>query len=200
MSRRPPAFRGGNTRGAFDTWTRTTLTPYIAQQRQNLESEATQQYQQVIAMHVPNWEIAAASRLADMFYQFARIIRQAPMPPEWQRSGEPYETLRAEYGAMIDERTQPLVDLAKRGYEACITRATQVRWFNEWSSLCERNLNEIDRARYPLTEEIRTQPNLLFSRASNARVVFTMQAEDESGESGAPETAPPAGGGQGGGR
>lgn len=194
MSRRPPNFRGGNSRGAFDTWTRTTLTPYITQQRQNLESEATQQFQQVIAMHVPNWEIAAASRLADMFYQFAQIIRQAPMPPEWQRQGEPYETLRAEYGAMIDERTQPLVDLAKRGYEACITRATQVRWFNEWSQICERNLNEIDRQRYPLTEEIRTQPNLLFSRASNARVVFTMQAEDESGEGGAPETTPPAGG------
>jgi hypothetical protein len=105
---------------------------------------------------------------------------------------------------MVDERTQPLVDLAKRGYQACIARATQVRWFNEWSSLCERNLNEIDRQNFPLTEEIRTQPNLLFSRASNARVVFTMQAEDESGESGAPDTTPPAGGtpagGQGGGR
>jgi tetratricopeptide (TPR) repeat protein len=202
MSRRPPNFRGGNTRGAFDTWTRTTLTPYITQQRTNLESEATQQFQQVIAMHVPNWEIAAAARLADMFYQFARIIRQAPMPPDWQRQGEPYETLRAEYGAMIDERTQPLVDLAKRGYQACITRATSVRWFNEWSQLCERNLNEIDRVNFPLTEEIRTQPNLLFSRASNARVVFTMQAEDESGESGAPDTQAPATGGAaaGGGR
>ncbi|MDP3276506.1 MAG: tetratricopeptide repeat protein [Deltaproteobacteria bacterium] len=192
MSRRVPAYRGGNSSRAFDQWTTRTLTPYIQEQQRNLSEEATRQFQAVIAMHVPNWEIAAAARLADMFYQFAQIIRRAPMPPDWSRPGEPYETLRATYGAMIDERTQPIIDTARRGYEACLTRATQVHWFNEWSQLCERNLNEIDRLRFPLTDEIRSEPNLLFSRFSNARVVFTMQAEDDSSESSAPDTQAPA--------
>lgn len=200
MSRRVPAYRGGNTRGAFDTWTTRTLTPYIAEQRRNLEEEATRQFQQVIAMHVPNWEIAAASRLAEMFYRFAKIIREAPMPPEWQRPGEPYETLRATYGAMIDERTQPIIDLAARGFQACLQRSTQVHWFNEYSQACETQLNAIDRLRYPLTDEVRAEPNLVYSRPSNSRVVFTMQAEDESGEAAPPEGTPAGGAAAGGGR
>ena len=191
---RAPTFRGASTASAFDAWTRGQLRPYIQVQQARLRDEATPMFESVMRSGVPHWQIAAGARLADMYIRFANIIRETPFPPDWNHPGEPYDTLRDQWRLRLDEETQPLVDLAKTGYQQCLQRATRARWFNEWSQLCERNLNEIDRQRYPLTEEIRTQPNLLFSRASNARVVFTMQAEDDSGEGGAPETTPPASG------
>jgi hypothetical protein len=45
------------------------------------------------------------------------------------------------------------------GFEYCLTRATAVRWFNEWSTLCETELNRLDPGRFPIASEIRSQPS-----------------------------------------
>jgi hypothetical protein len=42
-------------------------------------------------------ETGAAQQLAHAFEMLARCIRAAPLPPDWNRPGEPYETMRAEY-------------------------------------------------------------------------------------------------------
>ncbi|MEI8257916.1 MAG: hypothetical protein WCJ30_19745, partial [Deltaproteobacteria bacterium] len=197
-ARHMPAFHGSG-RHAFDTWVQHTLTPFITTQMTYLNADATQQYMSVINMHVPNWEIAAAARLADMFYQFAQYIRTADVPPDVQSNTD----LLDAWNVMRDEQSQRFVDTAKTGFEACIRRSTDVHWFNEWSQLCERELNQIDRRQYPLADELRMDPNLLFSRATNARAVYTLtaaaDAEDEGGgSSGSPGAAGGAAGGGGG--
>ena len=188
-----PTYHGAGTRHAFDTWVQHTLTPFILQQRQFLEGQATQQYMAVISMHVPNWEIAAAARLADMFYQFAQYIRTADVPPDVRRNTD----LLDAWNVLRDEQSQRFIDTSKTGFEGCIHRATEVHWFNEWSQLCERSLNQIDRRQYPLADEVRVEPNLVFSRASDSRPVYQLQStgdEDEGGGGGAQ-----GGGGLGGG-
>ncbi len=194
--RHMPTFRGSGRR-AFDTWVQHTLTPFITTQMTYLNADATQQYMAVINMHVPNWEIAAAARLADMFYQFAQYIRTADVPPDVQSNTD----LLDAWNVMRDEQSQRFVDTAKTGFEACIRRSTDVHWFNEWSQLCERELNQIDRRQYPLADELRMDPNLLFSRATNARAVYqiaaTADADDEGGGSGGGSAAPGAAGGGG---
>lgn len=181
--RRLPQYRGPATRRAYDQWAQRTLQPFIAEQRRYLEQDATQQYTAVIAMHVPNWEIAAAARLADMFYQFAQYIRTAEVPPDVRRNPD----LLDAYNVMRDEYTQQFINLAKTGFEACIRRSTEVHWFNEWSQLCERSLNQIDRRQYPLADEIRVEPNLIFSRPTNSRPVYQLTGpggEEEEGGTG----------------
>ncbi len=197
MAQRLPTIPG-TTRRAFDTWATTRLTPYI-QERQGLLDQASAKYQEVIALHVPNWEIAAASRLADMYYQFAQTIRTSPVPPDVQHNTD----LLDAWNVMRDERTQPFMNTASTGFQACIRTSTAVHWFNEWSQLCERELNLIDRNRFPIADEVRVEPTLVFSRPNNSRPVYTLQtaaetAEEEGGASaGQPETsdAPSSNGG-----
>ncbi|MBL8601839.1 MAG: tetratricopeptide repeat protein [Myxococcales bacterium] len=184
MAARLPAFSGTNRR-AFDTWTQQRLTPYIVSRRRLME-EATAKYTEVMAMRVPNWEIAGASRISDMNNQFAITIRNAPIPPDVQRNAD----LLDAYRLLLDETTQPFINTAVTGFTACIVRATQVHWFNEWSQLCERSLNTIDRQRFPLADEIRIEPTLVFSRPSNARPFYSLagSGEEEEGQS-SPDTS-----------
>ncbi len=167
----------GTNRRAFDAWVERSLTPYI-RTRQGLLDSATAKYVEVVNMHVPNWEIAAVSRLADMYYQFAQTIRNAPIPPDIQRNDE----LLDAYRLVLDQRTQPFMNTASEGFQRCIRTATQVHWFNEWSQLCERELYEIDRVRFPLADEVRVEPNLVFSRATNSRPVYQLQTSAEGEE------------------
>lgn len=179
MGARLPAYSGGGNRRSFDTWTTRQLTPYVTARRATLE-EATTKYREVIELHVPNWEIAAFARLADMFHQFARTIREAPVAPDIQRNAD----LLDAYNVLRDETTQPFIENAKAGFQRCIQRSTAVHWFNEWSQLCERSLNVIDRLNFPLADEVRVEPNLVFSRANNARPVYSLQTSTETEEEG----------------
>jgi uncharacterized membrane protein YgcG len=181
-SRHMPAYHGAGTRAAYDRWERATLRPWVTEQRQSLDQQATPQYQSVITMHVPQWEIAAAARLADMFFQFAQYIRNADVPPDIHRNAD----LTDAYNIVRDEFTQQFLNVAKVGFEGCITVSTRVHWFNEWSQLCERSLNQIDRRQYPLADEVRSEPNLVYSRPANGRPVYDLggEADEESGGSG----------------
>jgi len=42
-------------------------------------------------------ETGAAQRLAHAYEMHARWLREAPLPPEWNRPDEPYETMYAEH-------------------------------------------------------------------------------------------------------
>jgi tetratricopeptide (TPR) repeat protein len=193
MAARMPSYSGGGTRRAFDTWSTRTLTPYI-QNRQRTLDEASTRYQELMRMDSPNWKIAAAARLADMYFQFAQTIRTAPVAPDIQRNPDLIDA----YNVRRDEVTQPFINSATTGFQLCIQTATREHWFNEWSQLCERNLNVIDRLRFPLADEIRVEPNQVFSRASNARALYQLstsaEGEEEGGNSnpGAEATDTPA--------
>lgn len=179
MAARMPAYSGGSTRRAFDTWVQRTLGPYV-QGRQRTLDEASARYQELMRMDSPNWKIAAAARLADMYYQFAQTIRTAPVAPDIQRNAD----LLDAYNVERDNRTQPFINNATTGFQLCIQTATREHWFNEWSQLCERNLNAIDRLRFPLADEIRVEPNQIFSRASNARPIYQLASGAEGEEEG----------------
>jgi hypothetical protein len=92
-----PVYRDGSARRAFDAWVRTTVTPRVVYWRRTLEMVLTPLAQQAIATRVTDVELGAAQVLADAYFQFARLVRDAPEPPDWSRPGEPYETLRAEW-------------------------------------------------------------------------------------------------------
>jgi len=198
-ARRLPAYRGAGTQAAFDRWNTTTLRPFVEHQQTSLQNDATPQFTSVITMHVPNWEIAAAARLADMYYQFAQYIRNAPVPPDIQGNDD----LLDAYNQIRDEFTERFITIATGGFQQCLRTATRVQWYNEWSQLCERSLNQINARQFPLADELRLEPTLGFTRAANSPPVYeltTSDVEDEAGLGSADtndsqaSSAPPAGG------
>ncbi len=85
--------------------------------------------------------------------------------------------------------------IATTGFQRCIRTSTTVHWFNEWTRLCEHELNEIDRARFPVADEIRVEPNLIFSRATDARPVYSLQSSAEAQDEESQGATPGAEGG-----
>ena len=58
----------------------------------------------------------------------------------------------------MTDKAEPLDKKAEDGLSICLTKSTELNWFNEWSKLCELELNQIKPGEYPLASEIRAEP------------------------------------------
>ena len=47
----------------------------------------------------------------------------------------------------------PIEAKAIQGYEICLKAATKESWFNEWSNMCEVEMNQMQPSEYPLAVE-----------------------------------------------
>lgn len=158
MARRMPRYAGSDERRAYDRWAQRTLNPFVREQVQLLREDLTRLYTEVVNLHVPRWEVAAYSRLGTMFHLFAEQIRNMPPPPDIARHPELLEAycqLRDcwEPGGFRPEH------VATEGFRRCLATATHLREANEFSRECEERLNAIDRARYPMADEIVPTPD-----------------------------------------
>ncbi len=135
-------------------------------------------------LHVPNWEIAGAARVGDMNARVVDAIRGAPVPPcpsacseitereEKQACCDDFsDTFREE----LEKLVQPQINATTGAFEYCLHTATKVRWFNEWSRLCERELNKLNPRQYPVASEVRAEPG--YSRIDVAWVRPILQLE-----------------------
>ena len=59
-------------------------------------------------------------------------------------------------GALEDEAAK-VEAKAVEGFRACMTAATQQSWYNNWSRLCERELNQLQPVEFPLASEIKPE-------------------------------------------
>ena len=85
-----PVYPGGPTAEAYEAWANATLAPLAAYWISTIESVLTPLAQQAIATRETDVELAATQVLARAFYDFARFIRAAPLPPEWSRQPQAY--------------------------------------------------------------------------------------------------------------
>jgi hypothetical protein len=60
---------------------------------------------------------------------------------------------------------------AKQGYFLCLKTAKQYNWFNEWSRLCEKEINDLEPEKFPLTMEQRAQAGYVSTRLTPGAVV-----------------------------
>ena len=58
----------------------------------------------------------------------------------------------------MTDKAEPLENKAIEGLSVCLNKSTELNWFNEWSKLCEAELNQIKPGEYPLASEIRAEP------------------------------------------
>jgi tetratricopeptide (TPR) repeat protein len=138
----------------FEYWLEHRFKPWMERKTAALEA-ANALFSKVVDMHVPEWEMAAAARAGDMQIQFMSALYDAPLPPAFKGD----EELTTIYRQSMDEKAQPFRDVAIKLYEHCLTVSTKVRWFNENSKRCEAELNKLDPNRYPVSDEIRIQPD-----------------------------------------
>lgn len=138
----------------FDYWLEFKFKPWMENKSKVLD-EANKLFAEVVNMHVPEWEMAAAARAGDMQLEFMNALYDAPLPPAFKDD----EELTTIYRQSMDEKAQPFRDVAVKLFDHCLTVSTAVRWFNENSLRCEGALNKLDPRKYPVSEEIRIQPN-----------------------------------------
>lgn len=163
-----PAISGARTFAKVQEWALKTFKPYIEKKQKALVA-AENKFNEIAALKVevspgvviqsPPWQIAAAARSGMMYREFVDSFFNAPVPEEIERDPELYSI----YLQSIEDPAAPLVQTAKERFLFCLNTATNVRWFNEWSTACEAELNALDPRSFPMAAEIRGAPGYMYS-------------------------------------
>lgn len=138
----------------FKTW--------IEQKSKKL-ADTQKLFQNVIQFKNAHWAIAAAARIGQLFQDFANglyttEVPSAPPAPNGVEKDEWAQMFRDAYCDQMSDTAEPLDAKAVEGLSTCLSKSTDLNWFNEWSKLCETELNQIKPSEYPLAAEIRAQP------------------------------------------
>lgn len=147
-------------------------------------------YQEVITYKVAHWAIAAAARIGQLYQNFSDQLYTAPIPqpPAMPKElvdqlkyvdaqtradieTEFKQTFRDTYCDAMTDKAEPIEAKAVEGLKTCLTKSTDLSWFNSWSGLCESELNQIQPTEYPIASEIRARPGYVASVYGRAPVV-----------------------------
>jgi hypothetical protein len=124
---------------------------------------AQKTYQSVIQMKQAHWVIAAAARIGQLFQDFSGQLYTAQVPKAGASpAGYPQEDFERDFhdaycDAMVD-KAEPLETKAIEGLSVCLNKSTDLSFYDEWSQLCESELNQLKPVEYPIASEIRAQP------------------------------------------
>ena len=137
-------------------------------------------FQSVILFKQAHWAIAAAARIGQVFQDFSgqlytAPIPKAPKPPEGINEDEFNQNFVDAYCDAMTDKAEPLEKKAIEGLSVCLNKSTELSWFNEWSQLCEGELNQIKPSEYPLASEIRAQPGYSDRRPDAAPMITEMK-------------------------
>jgi TolA-binding protein len=170
-------FRPSNPRRAQRS--RRRLLAYLQQKGRMLE-ETKQIYEEVIKLRVPHWAIAAAARVGQLYQTSADALYTAPIPridiPRQLRGHREARrefliTYQDNYCKGIETYAIRAEDNAKQALGACLDRARDLSWYNKWSRLCERELDQLEPGVGRMTAEIRAQPGYVRQRADRAGLI-----------------------------
>jgi TolA-binding protein len=156
---------------------RRRFSNYLQNKGRMLEA-ARAVYVEVIKRQVAHFAIAASARVGQLFQSFADALFTAPIPnPNIPREltgrTQREEFLLAfqdSFCAGLEEYALRLEDKAVYALKTCLTKATDLSWYNEWSGLCERELDQIRPGTNPMAAEIRARPGYVTGRVHRAGV------------------------------
>ncbi|MEM9069472.1 MAG: tetratricopeptide repeat protein, partial [Myxococcota bacterium] len=180
-----PRYRGGRSLDRVNRWAQNEFSEWIqAKQAALLAAEA--EYNKIAELSVvvregvepltsPPWLIAAAARIGQMYISIIDAVQRAPIPEEIENDPELFDI----YVGAFDEPLEPVRAQAVGKFEYCLTTATNVRWFNEYSRICETELNRLDPRRYPVAAELRGQANYIRGSLGRPGPVELVTGEDD---------------------
>jgi hypothetical protein len=142
----------------------------------------SQQYESVIVLKQAHWAIAALARIGQLYQNYADQlytveIPKAPKAPFGMKQEEFDEMFATNYcDALVDQVEKwKLVPKASEGFTKCLNKSTELFWYNEWSALCEQELNQLDPRSYPMAIEIRAQPGYVEAKVEEAKAVLDVR-------------------------
>ena len=163
---------------------------YLENKGQQL-GETRQVYSDVIQLKVAHWAIAASARIGQLFQNFADALYTAPVPKppldaffaELKKQGVPKHLVPKDvqedfvmnftdtYCDTLEDKARPLEGKALQGLETCLSKSTELSWYNSWSKLCEAELNQIKPSEYPLAAEIRAEPGYVSFKTDRSKPI-----------------------------
>jgi TolA-binding protein len=158
----------------FQRWVEKSFVDWLRRKEQ-ARNHAEELYLAAIGEDVPEWEIAAAARVGDMYQSFMQALYDAPIDPSFANDQELVDI----YRDALDQKAQPYRDRAVKAFQHCLAVATENRWFNEWSRSCERQLNKLDPRAYPLSDELRAEGGYIYDPPPAPRVIQRLQTQAE---------------------
>jgi TolA-binding protein len=119
------------------------------QRKNGLRSKLLQAYADVQKTNSKNWILAAAARSAVLNQNFADQLYRAPVPKNI-KTAEMFD----EYCGEIEKFAAEPEKQAQEAFAYCLDRSTKFQYFNEFSRLCEDELQQRDADTYPSTNEL----------------------------------------------
>lgn len=135
--------------------------------------EAQKIYLEVIEFRSPNWAIAALARIGQMYQALGNDIYNYPAPKSF--NDEQVEIFK---GQMTD-MSEVQIGKAVEAYVLCMQKAQELRWFNQWSDLAEKQLASLRPREYRYNAERRAKPTYFGPPAVAQSVITDLPTEEE---------------------
>ena len=152
-----PAYKGPGDKEKVLKHINEKVADWIKKKKPLIE-EASVEYKRIIDLQPappPRWVIAAGSRVGQMWGNFVKEFRAAPIPDYMKKD---YELRTAYYGA-LDDASEPQKRMARSAYEVCLGYSVKYQYFDQYSRACEEWLAENYKAEFHLIDEFRGAPN-----------------------------------------
>jgi hypothetical protein len=146
------------------------FTAYLDEKAKALD-KARNQYLDVFGLKQAQWTIASAARVGQIYSDFAGQLYTAEIPKDLKEVDEWGNQPKQIFCDALEDKAEPIEAKAVDGFEKCLKAATEQSWYNEWSRLCERELNQMKPSDYPLASEMKPEAGYVSTTLSATPVV-----------------------------
>jgi tetratricopeptide (TPR) repeat protein len=152
------------------------FTAYLDTKSKSLDKARTQ-YLDVFKMKQAQWTIASAARVGQVYQDFAGQLYTAEIPKDLKEVDQWGNMPKQIYCDQLEDKAEPIEAKAVDGFEKCLQAATEQSWYNEWSRLCERELNQMKPSEYPLASEMKPEAGHVSTSMSATPVISELSTE-----------------------
>lgn len=139
----------------------------------SIGNELQKQYDGIVnAKQSPFWMLAAAARSAMVSQNYADQLYRAEVPKEFKTEEQAYAFCDA-----LSDKAQPIQEAAIAKFSYCLERSTTFQFFNEFSRLCEDELQQREPDKYPSTDEVFGVGQYTASRPDRVDVQVDLEGE-----------------------
>jgi len=119
------------------------------EQKVKLSKDLVERYARVQGSGSPYWVLAAAARTAVLSQNFADQLYRAEIPSSFKTEDQYFA-----YCDALADQAQASQDTALAAFTYCLQRSTEFQFFNEFSRMCEEELQQRSPDQYPATNEL----------------------------------------------
>jgi hypothetical protein len=119
------------------------------EKKMGMAGDLEKQYSEIKGTGSPYWVLAAAARTASVLQNFADQLYRADIPQDFRTQDQVWA-----YCDALADTAGPVEEKALAAYVYCIDRSTEFQFFNDFSRLCEEEMQQRDATKYPATNEL----------------------------------------------